>query len=139
LFSQSVEYSLRTVVWLATQGGEPRTTRQIAEATKVPQGYLSKILQKLGRGGLVTARRGMNGGFTLRVSPDDLSPLDVINVIDPIKRVKKCPLGMAAHKKSLCPLHQRLDDAIGRIEKELSDTKISELLDTESTNRPFCD
>jgi len=138
LFSQSVEYALRTIVWLAMQDGSPQTTRQIAEATRVSPGYLSKVLQKLGRAGLVRSRRGLNGGFTLNVSPDELSPLDIINVIDPIRRIETCPLGLAAHNGTLCPLHHRLDDAIARIEKELGDTKISELLETDSENPPFC-
>ncbi len=138
MFSQSVEYALRTIVWLAMQDGSPRTTRQIAEATRVSPGYLSKVLQKLGRAGLVRSRRGLNGGFTLRVSPDKLSPLDIINVIDPIRRIETCPLGLAAHNGMLCPLHHRLDDAIARIEKELGDTKISELLEIDSENPPFC-
>ena len=138
MFSQSVEYALRTIVWLAMQDGSPQTTRQIAEATRVSPGYLSKVLQKLGRAGLVRSRRGLNGGFTLNVSPDELSPLDIINVIDPIRRIETCPLGLAAHNGTLCPLHHRLDDAIARIEKELGDTKISELLETDSESPPFC-
>lgn len=138
MFSQSVEYALRTIVWLAMGGDSPQTTRQIAEATEIPAGYLSKILQKLGRAGLVRSRRGLNGGHTLRVSPDELSPLDIINVIDPIRRIETCPLGLAAHNGTLCPLHRRLDDAIARIEKELGDTKISGLLDTDSESPPFC-
>ena len=121
------------------RGDSPQTTQQIAEATDIPSGYLSKILHKLGRAGLVQSRRGLNGGFTLRIRPDELSPLDIINVIDPIRRIETCPLGLSTHNGTLCPLHRRLDAAIARIEKELGDVKISELIETESERSPFCD
>ena len=138
VFSQTVEYALRTIVWLAAQEGAPRTTQQIAEATKIPPGYLAKILQSLGRARLVNSQRGINGGFTLAVPAEKLSPWDVIETIDPIKRITKCPLGLKTHSKELCPLHHRLDDAIALIEKRLSETRISDLLKAPSTGKPFC-
>jgi Rrf2 family protein len=138
MFSQTVEYALRTVVWLASQGGEPRTTNQIAKAAKIPAGYLAKVLQSLGRARLVDAQRGIGGGFTLAVSPDELTPLDVINAVDPIKRIKRCPLGLKSHSTGLCPLHHRLDEAMALIEKGLGETKISDLLRAPSSDNPFC-
>lgn len=139
MFSQTVEYALRTVVWLASQGGRPRTTQQIANATKIPPGYLAKVLQSLGRAHLVSAQRGIKGGFSLAVSPEELSPLDVVNAIDPIKRITRCPLGIVPHGAELCPLHHRLDDALALIEEKLAKTKISELLTAPSSGKPFCE
>ena len=139
VFSQTVEYALRIVVWLASQGGEPRTTQQIAKATKIPAGYLAKVLQNLGRARLVDSQRGIGGGFTLRVAPEKLSPLDVINAVDPIKRIERCPLGLKSHRAGLCPLHLRLDEAMALIEKGLGETKISDLLVSRGTKSPFCE
>ncbi len=138
MLSLTVEYALRTVVWLASQGGAPRTTNQIAEATKIPAGYLAKVLQSLGRAHIVGAQRGINGGFTLAVSPNELTALDVINVIEPIRRIRQCPLGLPSHADGLCPLHHRLDDAFGLIEKTLAETKISDLSATSPNKSPFC-
>jgi Rrf2 family nitric oxide-sensitive transcriptional repressor len=138
LFSQTAEYALRTMVWLASQDGEPRTTRQIAEATRVPPGYLSKILQNLGRGGLVKAQRGIRGGFTLGRPPAEITPLDVLAVVDPVKRIDRCPLGIEGHSTGLCPLHQRLDDTLARIEADLGAVTISRLLEGSDRNEPFC-
>lgn len=139
MFSQTVEYALRIVVWLASQGGEPRTTQQIAKATKIPAGYLAKVLQNLGRARLVDSQRGIGGGFTLAASPDEISPLDVINAVDPIKRIERCPLGLKSHRAGLCPLHLRLDEAMALIEKGLGETKISDLLKGPSSKSPFCE
>ena len=139
MFSQTVEYALRIVVWLASQGGEPRTTQQIAKATKIPAGYLAKVLQNLGRARLVDSQRGIGGGFTLAASPDELTPLDIINAVDPIERIERCPLGLKSHSSGLCPLHHRLDEAMALIEKGLGETKISELIEGSSSASPFCE
>ena len=44
MLSQTVEYALRAAVYLANQAPLARTTEQIAEVTKVPQAYLSKVM-----------------------------------------------------------------------------------------------
>jgi Rrf2 family transcriptional regulator, nitric oxide-sensitive transcriptional repressor len=127
MFSQTVEYALRAVVYLAAQQGEPRTTQQIAQATQVPTGYLSKVMQSLGRKRLVQSQRGLHGGFTLAQTPDELTVLDIIQAVDPIKRIERCPLGLKEHI-NLCPLHRRLDHAMKLVEDALQKSSIAELL-----------
>ena len=63
MFSQTVEYALRVVVHLAVDvSPSPRTTDQIATATRVPKAYLSKVIQGLGRANIVQSKRGIGGG-----------------------------------------------------------------------------
>src|SRR5689334_18543405 len=73
MVSQTAEYALRAVVCLGNQAGTPLTTQQIAEVTRVPVGYLAKVMQALGRGGIVSSQRGLHGGFTLARPMDELS------------------------------------------------------------------
>ena len=127
MISQTAEYSLRAIVYLADQD-VARTTAQIAETTKVPAGYLAKVMQSLCRAGLVKSQRGLNGGFTLARSARELSILSVINAVDPIQRFPECPLGIASHGRRLCPLHYRLDQAAAMVEKAFGDTMVAELL-----------
>ncbi len=90
MLSQTVEYALRAVVYLAGQGGEPQTNEQISTATKVPSAYLSKVLQSLGRAGVLQAQRGVRGGFSLLRAPAKLTILEVVNAVDPIQRIRTC-------------------------------------------------
>lgn len=138
MISQTAEYALRAVVYLADQGGAPRTTTQIAGTTMVPAGYLAKVMQSLGRAGLVKSQRGLNGGFTLAHDPKALSILTVINAVDPIQRFPECPLGIPSHGRRLCPLHHRLDQAAAMVEQALGDTKVAELLAVPRERRPLC-
>jgi Rrf2 family nitric oxide-sensitive transcriptional repressor len=139
MLSQTVEYALRAVVCLAGGCETPATTQHIAEATKVPQDYLSKVLQALGRAGLVVAQRGKHGGFVLARAADRITLLDVINAVDPIRRIRTCPLGLESHSLLLCPLHQRLDAAAESIEGVFAATKISELLEQPGLPTPLQD
>ncbi len=135
MISQTAEYALRAIVYLADQVGA-RTTTQIAETTQIPPGYLAKIMQQLGRSKLVTSQRGLNGGFTLAIKPDELTVLEVVNAIDPVQRFHTCPLGL--HGLNLCSLHRKLDDAALAIEATFNGSTIADLLDAPSNRKPLC-
>src|SRR5690606_6372703 len=109
-----------------------------AETTKVPLGYLAKILQGLARNGLVLSQRGLYGGFTLLRSPSDVTLYDVVQATDPITRIETCPLGLPNHGTDLCPLHRRLDSAAQAIEIAFRRTTIASLLEEPDSNRPLC-
>ena len=127
MISQTAEYALRAIVYLADQAPAPQTTQQIAKVTLAPAGYLAKVMQGLSRAGLVNAQRGLHGGFTLAHSAEELTVLDVVQAVDPIQRITHCPLGLKGHT-SLCPLHRRLDSAIATAEDALRRSSIAELL-----------
>jgi len=130
MFSSTAEYALRAVVHLAAEPDKPCTTGEIAEATQVSPGYLSKVLQNLGRVGIVSSQRGPSGGFILQRSPKDITILDVVNAVDPIERITKCPLNIPSHAVKLCKLHARLDEAIGMVESALGASTIAEMLES---------
>jgi len=137
MFSQTAEYALRAIVVLATDPKKSWTAQEIAAQSLVPQDYLIKVMQALTKQGLVGAQRGRGGGFTLRRPPEIITVLDVINVVDPLRRIKTCPLGIKAHGITLCPLHRKLDDAIRTVEEAFRSTTIGELLDDSTGIRPL--
>lgn len=139
VFSQTVEYALRAIVLLASQPHTPMTAQRIAERTQVPAGYLSKVLQNLARAELVRSQRGVHGGFVLARSAEELTILDVVNAVDPIRRIKSCPLGLAAHAKQLCPLHSRLDEALAHIEQVFAESSIAEMISDPPAGPPLCE
>jgi Rrf2 family protein len=139
MISRTAEYALRAVVVLGSSSGSPLATQQIAARTRVPAGYLSKVLQALGRAGLVEAQRGLRGGFVLARSLDELTILDVINAVDPQKRIDCCPLGLAAHGRRLCPLHRWLDQGMAQLEVLFGGTTIGQLLAEQDPSQPLCE
>ena len=130
MLSLTVEYALRAMTNLASlPPGEAANSESIAAQTKVPHGYLSKVLRSLTVAELIVSRRGPNGGFTLALAPSRISMLDVVNAVEPLKRITKCPLGNPGHL-ALCPLHSRLDNAIALIEREFAETSLAEVIAT---------
>ncbi len=138
MISQTTEYALRAVVWLASHPDRPLTAQQIAESTRVPAGYLAKVLQGLSRAGLLRSQRGLGGGFTLARSPADLTLWEVVQAVDPIRRITECPLGIEMHANRLCSLHQELDDAIAQVEKDFARCTIASLIEDRGDTAPLC-
>ncbi len=138
MISQTAEYGLRAIVFLADQNGVSQTTSQIAEGTMVPAGYLAKVMQSLSKARVVHAQRGPNGGFVLAKPSDVLTVLDVVNAVDPIRRFPECPLKLPHHGKNLCPLHRKLDETAALAEQAFGRTTIHELLSVPQSRKPLC-
>lgn len=127
IITQSAEYALRAAVVLARAGDAAMTAPQLAEQSKVPVHYLSKILQALRRAGVVSSQRGTGGGFVLTRSAPEITVLEIVNALDPIERIRTCPLKLEAHGTNLCALHRKLDDAIATVEQAFGASTLAEI------------
>jgi Rrf2 family nitric oxide-sensitive transcriptional repressor len=142
MLSRTTEYALRAVIYLAKTEGDNTTSQIIATATVVPDGYMSKVLNTLARGGIVTSQRGPTGGFSLAVPPKDLTMLRVVETVEPLPRIKTCPLELAEHAEGLCPLHAVLAKLVDGVELTLMSTTIADLLQDQIVplgHPPKCD
>ncbi len=139
MLSQTVEYALRAVCHLASTAPAPQTTGQIAEVTKVPPAYLSKVLQGLRQEGILKSQRGIGGGISLVKTPEEVTILDVVNAVEPIQRIRTCPLGLKTHGVMLCPLHRRLDNALAMMEDAFKNTTLAEVLADPNPSTPLCE
>ena len=138
MFSLTTQYAIRAVVLLAYEtNGAALGNAFLAEKTQIPPAYLSKVLQGLVRGKLVESRRGVGGGFRLLKSPEEITLLDVVNSVEPIPRIKGCPLNLQSHRSRLCSVHARLDKAMAQVEEVLSGATISDLLREPGRPRPL--
>lgn len=138
MISLAVEYSLRAMVMLANAGEEPLTVQKIAAIAKIPAPYLSKLMQGLARAELVRSRRGVGGGFTLGRAAKKITVWDIVQAVDPIKRIFSCPLGISGHVR-LCSLHRRLDQAMALVEDAFRKSSLADVLaDSSPTGGPLC-
>lgn len=138
MFSQTSEYAIRAVVFLAMRSPDPQTAQQIASECRVPIDYLFKVLQPLSRAGILLAQRGKHGGYSLVRDPADLSLFDIIQAVDPIKRIATCPLGLKAHGVRLCTVHRKIDDALLVIEQALRNATLAEMIKPTAEVLPLC-
>jgi Rrf2 family protein len=139
MLSQTTEYALRAMVWLAYAGDELMPTPTLAKHTKVPMNYLAKVLQSLSKAELVVGRRGVGGGYKLSRKPSRITMLEVINAISPVTPIESCPLGIKSHGSHLCPLHRRLDSAARLVIQEFGAVTLADILSEPDSSQPLCD
>lgn len=138
MLPKTAEYALRAAVWLGRTPDRPLSADDLAKSIRVPRRYLHKVLQDLGRAGLVRSQSGPGGGYTLDRSPDAISILDVITAVGPIERIHSCPLGYESHT-SLCPLHSELDRAYAAMEEAFSRVTVAQVLSAPSKIPALCE
>lgn len=138
MLPKTAEYALRAVVWLARDPNQPASADLLAENTQVPRRYLHTVLQELARAGLVSSRSGPGGGYVLAMPAKSITILDVVNVVAPLERIERCPLGLSSHTK-LCPLHRELDNVYASNEKALGRVTIAQLINSTSDIIPLCE
>lgn len=81
--TSSIEYATRLMVTLAAEHGKaPLPAERLAEIDNVPADYVSQILVKLRRAGLVTSHRGSAGGYSLSRVPRDITLEQVVRAVD---------------------------------------------------------
>lgn len=128
MISQTAEYALRAMVCLTEEPELAMTGAQVAQKTQVPPGYLHKIMKQLVQSELLTSQRGPSGGFRLARPCDEITLFDVIQAVDPIKRITRCPLNNPEHCTHLCPLHQKIDDALAHISESFQSVSLQDLV-----------
>ncbi|HLI15972.1 MAG TPA: Rrf2 family transcriptional regulator [Acidimicrobiales bacterium] len=79
--SAKAEYALRALVALAA-AGRPMTADELARSQDLPASYLEAILVDLRRRGIIISRRGPSPGYRFVRPPDEVTPADVIRIVD---------------------------------------------------------
>lgn len=82
--SVKVDYACRVLVQLARMEGREGLAHieELARIEAVPATYLVQILGELRNGGLITSRRGKQGGYALARPPAAISLLDIVTLIE---------------------------------------------------------
>ena len=101
--TRATDYAVRVMVYLASLPPDRKAPLgELAEATSVRDNFLSKILQRLVRNGLISSHRGTGGGFRLSVTPDNLTLLQVVEAIE-----GKIALNICLSEWQSCPLQSQ--------------------------------
>ncbi len=101
---QTAEYALRALAVIVTRG-DTVSAETIAGEASVPQPYLQKVLRRLVAAGILDARKGPGGGFSLAKPPKKIRLIDVLNATD-TSLPDACAFGWGkCDAKHPCPLH----------------------------------
>jgi Rrf2 family protein len=131
-YSQATNYALHTMLHLvASSPRQPIGVQHLAEIQNLSPTYLSKILTKLVKAGLIESISGANGGYRLKKKRDDLSFMDVIQAIEGTTSLFDCYL---EHQQQGCLIQEVMVEAERQMEQSLREKK---LVDLAEKMRPY--
>ncbi len=126
--SQTTGYAVRALRCLQEPGGQPVLVEAIAESTGIPRSYLSKLIHKLAKKGLVVARRGHHGGVVLAKASAEISVADLTDAIDGVAWQKRCLMGMIGCTAAKpCTLHEYWEETREQIMARLRSVTLADL------------
>lgn len=88
--TRETDYAMRCVLYLSGRQDKIVMVDEISREMALPKSFLSKLLQKLVKSGIVKSFRGVKGGFQLNRSPKDINLLDVIESIEGVIALNAC-------------------------------------------------
>jgi Rrf2 family protein len=135
--TRAADYAVRVMIHLASQPDASVVSKTLlAKAAEAPESFLSKILQSLARSGLIQARRGVVGGFSLLPRGANASLLDVVQAIDGPIALNVClTSGSACHRQTVCLAHEVWVRAQSAMLSVLSEAKIADLVSARGSHR----
>ncbi len=82
--SLKVEYACQVLAQLGHTHGRKELPHidDLSRAEEVPSNYLVQILNELRNAGLITSRRGKQGGYALARPPREITLCDVVRALD---------------------------------------------------------
>jgi Rrf2 family protein len=127
--TRAADYAVRVMIHFASVPPHTRLKRDaLAEASGLPESFLAKILQALTRAGLVSSRRGVDGGFVLAVDSRTVSLVDIIEAIDGPIALNVCLMnGENCGEQAWCGAHQVWVQAQAAMLKALRSQSLADL------------
>ncbi len=127
--SKKADYALIAVKHLASHRAEQlHSAADIADAYGISPQLLAKVLQRLAKHGLVTARHGSTGGYQLARHPKDISALEVISAVDGPMIITSCVTSHGACDQSnTCTVREPLRKVNESIVQVLRAVSISQM------------
>ena len=89
------DYAVVVMTAAARAPGGRLSAARVAEATGIPAPTVAKLMGTLARGGLLTASRGVAGGFTLASNPGAINIAAIVEAVDGPIALTNCLSGEA--------------------------------------------
>lgn len=136
MLSNTCKYAIRAVLYLAInhKEGQKIGIKKISEDLEMPSPFLGKILQVLSKNKLLDSTKGPHGGFSIGKDANEISLLDIVQIIDGLDFFHDCVIGVRIceddpEKKKLCPFHSELDPLRDKLYEQFKSLTIGQFRD----------
>ena len=75
-------YAVAALTELARTPNQPIPVGEIARRREIPAQFLEQLVATLRRGGVLRSQRGVKGGYTLARGADEITVLEVVELLD---------------------------------------------------------
>lgn len=96
--SEMTSLALHGLAAIALHHGELVSAKKIAKTINASEAHLAKVLQRLSKEGLIRSERGPKGGFALAKPMEEITILQVFEIMEGVDINQACPL-----KRDNCP------------------------------------
>lgn len=98
--SKKSQYGLRAIAYLAKCRDRICPLKEISGKEGIPFDYLEKIISKMEKAGLLKAKKGVQGGYSLAKSPNKIKLGEIIKSLEGELVLVKC---ISKVEKCICP------------------------------------
>lgn len=140
--SRTMGYAIQATVCLAQVGeGKVVTCAKVAESGNMPERFLLQIMRSLVTHGILDSIRGVDGGYRLSRSAEEISLLDVIEAIDgPVCQPESNTIGLSPEvntklEENMLIVKEALSNELGKIKiSDLVDLKPAEAVENDASS-----
>lgn len=126
-YSKATNYALHTMLYfMVLPSGKNIGVQQLAEMQKISPTYLSKILTKLVKAGMIQSTPGIKGGYKLIRNKADISFLEVIQATEGTASLFECGIG---EDHQGCLIQKVMTQAEQQMEDYLKTQKLVDLVE----------
>jgi Rrf2 family protein len=117
------EYALRALIVLGLNADQDVVRIQtISEQQNIPKRFLEQILNELRAAGVLESRRGLGGGYRLKLRPEEITLAKIIRLIEGPLAPVSC-VSEKFYERCSCPNEEKC--GIRSIMKEVRDAIVS--------------
>ncbi len=136
--TQKSKYAVRALVALAlNEGDAPLGVAEIARRQHIPERFLEQIFGELRRADVLLSRRGAHGGYHFVAPTEEVTVLDIVEILDGEVRPARCSAGGVCYiaDAPLCSTSQVWEEARVALERVFGRYSIAQLATAEREQR----
>ena len=126
--SEAVKIAIHSMVLMAREQGVQINVKKISKLIGSSENHISKVMQRLTKGGFIYSTRGPSGGFVLGKPPKEISLHDIYLEIDGPIDQNGCPLNHNKCMFTRCLFGNKLDDFTSDMREYLMSKTLSDFI-----------
>lgn len=134
--SEAASLGFHGLALIAREAPKRLNVRIVAKELHASEAHLAKVFQSLSKAGLVSSQRGPSGGFVLKRPAEEVSFLEVYEIIESPIHLTDCPIGYSQCGFHACIFEQKLNNINREILKTFENIKLSDFTTQNNGDNP---